>query len=157
VEGIRAGAFFGVRLAVMVLALAALVRTTPADAFARGVHALLRPLSPAMADAAAMHGFLAMSFVPLFSDEFRRIRIAQSFRGASLARGVRSRVLSVRTLVIPLIISAIRRSEQLALVVELRGIRTRVSRGMRLPRPRGAAVSFGLLTLAVIVAAFVSG
>lgn len=157
IEGLRDGVFFALRLAVMVLALSSLVRTTPADAFARGIHALLRPFSPGMADSAAMHGFLAMSFVPLFADEFRRIRIAQSFRGASLARGFRSRVHSVRTLVVPLIISAIRRSGQLALVVELRDIRARVSRGMRLPAPRGAALSFGLVTLAVIVAAFAAG
>jgi energy-coupling factor transport system permease protein len=157
VEGVRAGAFFSVRLAVMALALLALVRTTPADAFARGVHALLRPVAPRLARSAAMHGFLAMSFVPLFADEFRRIRVAQSFRGATMGGGFRSRALSVRALVVPLIISAIRRSEQLALVVELRDIRDRMARSMGLASPRPAAVSFGIITLAVIVAAFSVG
>jgi energy-coupling factor transporter transmembrane protein EcfT len=110
-----------------------------------------------MAEGAAMHGFLAMSFVPLFTDEFRRVRVAQSFRGASLGGGFRSRVHSVRALIVPLIISAIRRSEQLALVVELRGIRERMARSMGLAAPGPAAVSFALVTLAVIVAAFTAG
>jgi len=153
VEGLEAGAFFAVRLAVMALALTALIRMAPPEQFARGVHALIRPLSPGVARSAAFHGFLAMSFVPFFAGEFERIRMAQSFRGGSFTGGFVRRIESVRLVVVPLLLSAIHRSGQLATVVELRDIRTRIGRSLKLASPRSVDFAFLALTLAVILGA----
>jgi len=128
-EGLLAGVFFGLRLVAMVLALAALVAAAPPEAIARALHRFLRPFSARLAEAVAFHGFIASSFVPLFAREFERVRLAQSFRGADLGGGPLRRARAARALVVPLVLSAIRRSEQLALVVELRGLRARIARG----------------------------
>ncbi|MDH3196717.1 MAG: hypothetical protein OEO21_00600 [Candidatus Krumholzibacteria bacterium] len=128
-EGLVAGVFFALRLAAMVLALAALVAAAPPEAIARALHTFLRPFSGRLAEAVAFHGFIASSFVPLFRREFERVRLAQSFRGADLGGGPLRRARAARALVVPLLLSAIRRAEQLALVVELRGLRARIARG----------------------------
>ena len=94
-----------------------------------------------------------MSFVPLFGDEFHRIRHAQSFRGGGLQGGFRDRVDAVRLIVVPLLLSAIRRSEQLAMVVELRGLRVRLASANEFGRPRAGDYAFALATGAVITAA----
>lgn len=156
-EGVIAGVFFSSRLAVMALAAAALVRMAPPERFALGAHALARPFSPRLARSAAFHGFLAMSFVPLFAGELERIRVAQSFRGASLGGGLRRRLDSVRLIVVPLLLSAIYRSGQLAMVVELRDIRRRFGRGVALAPPRASDLVFLASTLIVVVAAFLLG
>jgi len=153
VEGLVAGVFFAIRLAVMFLALAALLRMVAPEALARATALLVRPFSTRAAGAISFHTFLAMSFVPLFGDEFRRIRHAQSFRGGGMRGGFRDRVDGVRLIIIPLLLSAIRRSEQLAMVVELRGLRERLARANTLGRPRAADYAFALATAAVITAA----
>jgi len=128
-DGLLAGVFFALRLSAMVLALAALVAAAPPEAIARALHSFLRPVSGRLAEAVAFHGFIASSFVPLFRREFERVRLAQSFRGADMGGGPLRRARAARALVVPLLLSAIRRAEQLALVLELRGLRARIARG----------------------------
>src|SRR4029450_5685815 len=81
VQGAHDGFFFAARLAVMLMSVALLLAATDAESLARGIHDLLRRLSPSMASRVAFFTFLSMGFVPLFVDEIRRVRIAQSFRG----------------------------------------------------------------------------
>jgi len=153
IEGLLAGVFFSVRLAVMYLALSAILSLLSPEALARGTAAIVRPLSSRLAAAVSFHAFLAMSFVPLFGDEFRRIRQAQSFRGGTLAGGFRDRVAAVRLIVVPLLLSAIRRSEQLAMIVELRGIRETLAGRQALDRPAVGDWAFVAVTAIVIGAA----
>lgn len=150
--GVTAGTFFALRLFVLYMASLVFLAVTPPVEFAKGVYSTLRPVSARLASRAAFYGFLVLSFVPLFADEFDRIRLAQSFRGADLSGGLGRRAAAVRALVVPLVLSAIHRSGQLATVVELRGLRDRVGVALPTTRPRAADVAFAAVTAAVIVA-----
>jgi energy-coupling factor transporter transmembrane protein EcfT len=150
--GVVAGCFFTLRLLVLYLASVAFFAATPPVEFATGVYSTLRPLSVALANRAAFFGFLVLSFVPLFADEFNRIRLAQSYRGADFSGGLLRRALAVRALVVPLVLSAIHRSGQLATVVELRGLRDRVGIALPAGRPGAVDIAFAATTAAVLVA-----
>ena len=60
----------------------------PPVEFARGIYTMLHPVSARLASGAAFYGFLVVSFLPLFTEEFERIRLAQSFRGAGFDGGL---------------------------------------------------------------------
>jgi energy-coupling factor transport system permease protein len=152
-EGLLDGCFFSLRLAVMLTAVALLISGAAPESLARGAHDLLRRLSAGAAAKAAFFVFLSMGFVPLFADEIQRIRMAQSFRGGDFSGGLWRRVGSARAWLVPLLVSAVHRSGQLALAVELRDIRTRLVHGMEKPRARAADVILVLATAIVVVAA----
>lgn len=152
-EGLAAGVFFSIRLAVLYLGMAILVATTPPEDAAAAAHALLRPFSRRLASRVAFHAFIAMGFLPLFSDEIDRIRTAQSFRGGALTGGFVDRVRAVRLLVVPLVVSAIHRSGQLAMVVTLRNLEARVERMLPARRPDARDAVLPLVTLGVVIAA----
>ncbi len=156
-EGLASGVFYCVRLAVIYLSMVVLFITTPPYELAAAVFATVRPVSASAARRLAFYGFVSMSFVPMFSLEFQRVRVAQSFRGAGLTTGLTggfaNRVHSVRLLIVPLILSAIHRSGQLAMVTELRGLKDRVGE-ILVVRPVSAGdFVLPLVTLAVVVAA----
>lgn len=153
VEGLFEGAFFCLRLVVLYFSMAALLVLAPAERFAQGTFAMVRPVSERLARRLALYGFLSLGFVPLFAREFERIRLAQMFRGADLHGGLRRRLLSVRPLLLPLVLSAIHRSHQLAVVVELRGLKDRMGSAIALPRPGLRDLALILATLGVLAAA----
>lgn len=155
-EGIAAGVFFSARLVVLYFSMVVLLVAVPAEEFAKGIYGLCKPLSGGAARRLAFHGFLAMSFLPLFSREYDRIRAAQSFRGTGFHGGFLRRLTSTRLLLVPLILSAVHRSGQLAAVVELRGLKDRM--GTNIPPARFTAADFifvlvtlGVLALSVLV------
>lgn len=152
-EGAASGLFFSLRLLVLYAAMVLFLAATPPAEFARGVYATLKPISGRAANRTAFYGFLVLSFIPLFSDELDRIRQAQSFRGADLkSGGIRERVGAARALVVPLLLSAVHRSGQLAAVIELRGLRDRVGSALPPGRP-GAADAVVAGATAVVLAA----
>jgi energy-coupling factor transport system permease protein len=135
-EGTSAGVFFSLRLIVLYAAMVLFLVVTPPVEFARAIYTFVRPFSRKAANGAAFYGFLILSFVPLFADELERIRQAQSFRGADLKKGgIIRRAVTVRALIVPLVMSAIHRSGQLAAVIELRGLRDRVGTSLPAGRP----------------------
>jgi energy-coupling factor transport system permease protein len=152
-DGLFDGAFFSLRLAVMWMAMSLLLRAASAESLACGVHDLVRRVSARAAGRLAFFVFLAMGFVPLFADEMARIRMAQSFRGADFSGSIWRRAGSVRAWLVPLLISAVHRSGQLALAVELREIRARLVATLPAPRARLADAVFLLAAIAAVVAA----
>jgi energy-coupling factor transport system permease protein len=152
-EGLAAGVFFALRLIVLYLATALLVRTSSPEELAAGIHATVRPVSRTLAERMAFYAFVTFGFVPLFSEEMERVRVAQSFRGAKLSGRLLERVRAVRLLVVPLVVSALHRSAQLAMVTELRGLQHRLGEvfAVAAPSPRDAVLP--ALTAAVVVAA----
>jgi len=152
-EGLLDGCFFALRLAVMLMAVSVLLSAARPESLARGAHDLLRRVSARAAAGAAFYVFLAMGFVPLFVDEWQRIRTAQAFRGGDFSGGLGRRITTVRAWLVPLVISAVHRSEQLALVVELRRIRERLVSTLEPPRARAADVALLVATAALVVAA----
>ncbi len=152
-EGIEAGFFYSFRFMVLYFAVVFFVGVTPPERFARLLYSALRPFSPRFADSTAFYAFNVLSFLPLFSDEIKRIRLAQSFRGAEFSGGLIRRVLAVRLLVVPLVVSAVHRSGQLAATVELRGLRSRLGEALPSGKPTQKEYVFAMTTAVVLVAA----
>ncbi len=152
-EGLVDGIFFALRLGVMLMAVSVLLAATTPEALARAAYGLVRRASERAATQVALFVFLAMGFVPLFVDEFERIRVAQAFRGGDFSGGMRRRVGAVHAWLVPLLLSAIHRSGQLAFAVELRDVRHRLPRTIDPPRARALDVAVLVVTAAVIVAA----
>jgi energy-coupling factor transporter transmembrane protein EcfT len=90
----------------------------------------------------------------LVADEFQRIRVAQSFRGGNFAGGIWRRAETARAWLVPLLVSTIQRSGQLAITVELRDIRARLPRTIEPPRITTADAA--LAAAAVVVVALAS-
>jgi len=152
-EGFDDGVFFALRLGVMLTALSAFLAGTTPERLARGIHDLLRRISGRAAREAAFFLFISMSFVPLFADELTRIRNAQSFRGANFSGSLWRRIASVRAWLVPLVLSAVHRSGQLSLAVELRDTRNRLVHSLEPPHARGADALLALTGVLVLVAA----
>jgi len=153
IQGAHDGMFFAARLGVMLLSVSLLLAATDAESLARGVHDLLRRVSPSIASRVAFFMFLSIGFVPLFADEIRRVRIAQSFRGGELKGSMLRRAGSLRMWLVPVLMSAVRRSGELALAVELRDIRHRLVASIPSPRMRAIDCFWLLLVIAAVVAA----
>ncbi|HET6462924.1 MAG TPA: energy-coupling factor transporter transmembrane component T [Candidatus Krumholzibacteria bacterium] len=153
IQGAHDGFFFAARLGVMLLSVSLLLAATDAESLARGVHDLLRRISPPIASRVAFFMFLSIGFVPLFADEIRRVRIAQSFRGGELKGSMLRRAGSLRMWLVPVLMSAVRRSGELALAVELRDIRHRLVASIPSPRMRPIDIVWLLLVVVAVVAA----
>jgi len=153
-EGFQDGIFFALRLAVMLVATAAFLASSSPESMARGAYDMLRRLSKSAASRAALFVFLSMSFVPLFVDELERIRVAQGFRGGDFSGSMRRRAETVRAWLVPLLVSAVHRSGELAKTVELRGIRERLV--YTIESPKLYAADLVLATAALVVLVFAS-
>ena len=103
---------------------------------------------------AYMIGF-SLRFLPLFVEEFVKIRQAQASRGLDENRyGPATKVVSLPALLFPLIMDATRRSNSIALALEMRGLSTASVYGRTFLKdlqtgPRDYAVS-ALAILAVV-------
>jgi energy-coupling factor transporter transmembrane protein EcfT len=150
-EGLEDGAFFAFRLAVMLMAVSAFLASAAPESMARGAYDVLRRISQRAANRAALFVFLSMAS-PLVADEFQLIRMAQAFRGAS-SGGVRRRAETARAWLVPLLVSAVHRSGQLAMAVEMRDIRERLVRTIEAPKFRAADAILAVAAGAVVVAA----
>ena len=152
-EGVYKGFYYGLRVVVLYFTLVLFLSVTSQEALARGVSSLLRPFSKRFSRRVALHGFLMIGFLPLFGDEVRRIRMAQGFRGGGIEGGLLRRVVGARTLIVPLFVSAIHRSGQLAMAVELRGIESSIERMLVMGGPALRDFVFAGATLIVLFAA----
>ena len=124
-EGLTRGIYFFLQILVLYLTVGLFLAATPRENVAWGVWALIKPVAPGPAARFALYAFLSLGFLPLFADEFERIRLVQRFRGGGLDGNLMQKVRGARLLLVPLILSAIHRSSQLAMVVELRGLKQR--------------------------------
>ena len=122
-EGLYRGLFFGLRLLLLVSFSVLLMLTTSPSDLTDGIETLLRPLNRIGIQSgkfALMLG-ITLRFIPVLFEEGDRIRKAQTARGAQFEGSLRSRIHSLASIVIPLFISVINRSETLALALEIRG------------------------------------
>jgi energy-coupling factor transporter transmembrane protein EcfT len=154
-EGLEDGIFFALRLVVMLMAVAAFLGTASPESMARAAHDVVRRVSSRAASQVALFVFMSMGFVPLVAEEFHRIRVAQSFRGGDFSGGIRRRAETARAWLVPLLVSTIHRSGQLAMAVELRDIRSRLPHTIEAPRVAVADAALAVGAVAVIVLASV--
>lgn len=152
-EGLSSGVFFALRVVVLIYSVTVFLGITSQEALARGLSGIISPFSRSLAQRVALYGFLCLGFYPLFADEVRRIQVAQRFRGGGLGGGLRERLIGVRLLLVPVIVSAIQRSGHLAMAVEVRNIRSTIHHLLVLGPPRFNDFLFAVITLSVLMVA----
>lgn len=122
-QGVYAAAFLAARLFLLVLGSAVLTLTTSPVALTDGIESLLRPLKfvhfPVHELALIMS--IALRFIPILTDETSRIMNAQKARGADFESGsLLQRVKAIIPILIPLLISAFRRADELGDAMDAR-------------------------------------
>ncbi len=122
-EAVYFTVFLAVRLFLLVLASSLLTLTTTPVALTDGIESLLLPLKwirfPVHELALIMS--IALRFIPILTEETGRIMNAQKARGADFETGgLVKRVKAVVPVLIPLIIGAFRRAEELGDAMDAR-------------------------------------
>lgn len=122
-QGLKKGAFIVLRPVYLVIGSSLLTYTTTPTKLTDGIESLLKPLERLgvpVHDLAMMMS-LALRFIPILLEEANRIMKAQSARGASFEEGnIVVRVRAITSILVPLLVSATRRSYDLALAMEAR-------------------------------------
>ncbi len=121
--GISEAVFIGLRLITIMLAGEILTYTTKPTMLAFAMEDVMRWIgfSRSTSQEFSMVMGIALRFAPVMLDEADRIAKAQISRGASLDSGsLMERLRALTTIVIPLMSSAIRKSEELAIAMEAR-------------------------------------
>lgn len=152
-EGITSGIHSAVRVLILYFGAVVFLAVVSPEEMARGLSGFLRPFSPDFARRVALYVFLSFGFLPLFADELERVRTAQKFRGGGLEGGLGSKLRGARLLLVPMFVSAIHRSEHLAMAVELRDVKTTIGNILILDRPTQRDYLFVTATLIIIIAA----
>jgi energy-coupling factor transport system permease protein len=112
------------RLIMMISITMILTSTTKPMDLTRGLEWYMKPLKIIKfpAHEIAMTISIALRFIPTILDETKRIMKAQSSRGVDFNHGgLIKKFKAIISLIIPLFISAIERSDELALAMEARG------------------------------------
>lgn len=115
-QGLINAVFMSLRLVLLVVGTCILTLTTTPMDLTEGIERLLKPLTyvkfPAHELALVMS--IALRFIPTLSEEADRIVSAQKSRGADFESGnLFSRLKAMAPILIPLLISAFRRAEEL--------------------------------------------
>ena len=115
-EGLITAAFMSIRLIMLVLGTCLLTLTTTPMDLTEGIESLLKPLKyikfPVHELALIMS--IALRFIPTLMEETDRIVSAQKSRGADFESGnLLSRMRAMVPILIPLLVSAFRRAEEL--------------------------------------------
>ncbi|MCL2629975.1 MAG: energy-coupling factor transporter transmembrane protein EcfT [Firmicutes bacterium] len=111
------------RLVFLVCGTAVLTLTTTPTGITTGLESLLSPLKIVRfpVQDIAMIMSIALRFIPILSEETQKIILAQKARGANFERGgIIKRARALIPVLIPLLVSAFRRAEELALAMDAR-------------------------------------
>lgn len=122
-EGINQGFMVALRLVWLVAGTSLLTLTTSPISLTDGIERLLSPAKAIgfPAHELAMMTTIALRFVPTLIEETEKIMKAQTARGADFESGsVINRAKSLVPLLVPLLLSAFRRAEELAMAMEAR-------------------------------------
>ncbi len=125
-EGFVKGAYVTWQFAGLVIAAALLTLTTSPSELVGGIERLLRPFARIGVPSQEIAVMIAMAlrFMPMLLEEYDRLRTAQMARGADFSTGgLAGRMRALRLLVVPLMLSAFRRADELAVAMEARGYR----------------------------------
>jgi energy-coupling factor transport system permease protein len=121
-QGLALGAFFSLRLAVVIVAASLMTLTTAPMELTGGLERLLGPLRRFRfpVHELAMMVTISLRFIPVLIDEAERLHKAQLARGADFSGGPIRRARSLIPLLVPLFVSAFDRADRLALAMESR-------------------------------------
>jgi len=122
-QGLLAGLELMTRLVLIISVGITLTATTSALSLAAGMEALLKPLGRLglPVHEVVMAVTIAVRFVPVIFEEARTIMSAQISRGAGFyGPGLARRSAAIISLMVPLLVGAFRRSDELATAMEAR-------------------------------------
>ena len=134
-EGLRYGALLALRILGAALSVHALSALWPGERAADRLAGLMKPLerwSVPVDEGRTVLG-LALRFVPLLGTESARIARLQTFRAGRPPRTFRERVTRLRARVVPSLVAALERAEQVSLVLEARHHRGAAIAAVRRP------------------------
>lgn len=122
-KGIYTAVFISLRLILLIIASSALTYTTTPTMLTDALERLLSPLTKLHIDVHtfAMMMTLALRFIPTLIEEIDRIMNAQKARGADLETGsILQRAKALVPIIVPLIVSSVKRAYELASAMECR-------------------------------------
>lgn len=123
VTGIKNAFFMVLRLIYLIIGSSLMTYTTTPNELTDGLERALRPLNKIKVP---VHEFalmmsLALRFIPILMEEANKIIRAQSSRGADFEEGkLWERVKNMVSILVPLIVSSIRRANELAMAMDAR-------------------------------------
>ena len=141
-DGLRAGAFFAVRILVLVVGTSLLTLTTSPVQLSDGLERVMAPLNLVRVPVGdlAMTLTIALRFIPTTAEEAEGIIMAQQARGAVFDRGGPiARARAYAPVLIPLFFQLFRRADALATAMEARCFRGTEGRTRMHPRRMGAS------------------
>ena len=155
--GLGLGAFYGIRMILLVLASLAVVLTTTSSQLTDALQSFLRPLRvlKVPVDDFAMVACMALRFIPVMAQELCAVHDAQWSRGAPFADGSLLKRLSAWSSVfIPLFVGMFRRADKLSVAMDARcyglGVKRSVLRQPRMNAADVASMVGGLAFMAVV-------
>ncbi len=124
-EGIYKSVFMALRIALLIFISSVLTYTTTPNDLTDAIESLLSPLKfiglKSAVHTLAMMMTIALRFIPTLVEEAEKIMNAQKARGADLeSGGLIDRVKALIPILIPLLISSVRRAYELAEAMECR-------------------------------------
>ncbi|TCS81517.1 energy-coupling factor transporter transmembrane component T family protein [Tepidibacillus fermentans] len=125
-NGVYQAGFVSIRLLLLVFVATMLTHTTSPIDLTMGLEKLMLPLKKFRVPVheLALMMSISLRFIPTLLDETEKIIKAQKARGANFETGpIHRRLLTMVSIVIPLLISAFKRADELATAMEARGYR----------------------------------
>jgi energy-coupling factor transport system permease protein len=122
-EGIYTAVFMAIRLILLVIGCSLMTLTTTPLQLTDGLERLLRPLKKIKVPVhdISMMMSIALRFIPILMEETDKIMKAQSARGADFdTGGLVQKAKALIPVLVPLVISAFRRADELATAMEAR-------------------------------------
>ena len=150
-EGISFAIKMALRLSLLILGSSIMTLTTTPTQLTDALESLMRPLKKVRVPVheIAMMMSIALRFIPILMEETDKIMKAQIARGADFeSRNIVKKIKSLVPLLVPLFISAFRRANDLAMVMEARCYRGGEGRTKMKPLVYSSKdyVAYGILT-----------
>ena len=123
IGGISSSLYIGFRLSLIFLFATMFTYTTPPLLTARGIVDILKYFGVKDEQREDFGMMLAISirFIPILLDEADRIIKAQISRGAKYSeKGLRNKLSAITSIIIPLLVSSLRKAEELSLALQAR-------------------------------------
>lgn len=121
--GLAGAAFFSLRLLLFVSIVFLVTLTSAPSDLAEAVVRTLRPLEKLKVPVndLGLILFIAIRFIPILQQEFIAIRNAQVIRGVDFSGPLVKRLKSTTAIIVPVLVAAVNRADDLALAMEARG------------------------------------
>jgi len=160
-EGVRTAVYMAVRLIYLIIGSSLMTFTTTPNSLTDGIEKLLGGLKKIHVPVheMAMMMSIALRFIPILLEETDKVMKAQLSRGADMENGnLLQRVKAMLPILIPLLISAFKRADDLSMAMESRGYRGGEGRTKMKPlQYEKVDYTAYILTILYVVLVFVIG